>query len=45
MVWIDDLVSDLELDQRNIDDLFEVGDGSLVDYLLCELRNWSLLWS
>jgi len=32
VVWIDDVVSDLELDQRNID--LEVGDRRLVDYLL-----------
>ena len=34
VVRVDDVVSDLELDQRNIDD-FEVGDRRLVDYLLC----------
>ena len=33
MVRIDDVVTFLELDQRNID--FEVGDNVLVDYLLC----------
>jgi hypothetical protein len=33
MVWVDDVVTFLELDQWNIN--LDVGDNRLVDYLLC----------
>jgi hypothetical protein len=43
MMRIDDVVSDLEVDVRNFK--LEVGECRVVGYLLCQLRNGSLLWS